>query len=167
MSPDYHVVVWTAHHVVCDGWSGGLIISELAKIYSALRQQSKQPELDQPVPFSEYALAAQIGGNDVNASLDYWCERFATLPPPLELPTDRPRRPGQDRSRVYREAAPGRVGAAVDQAGRAQLRTTQVVLLVAGLKTLLHRLTGQPISSSALEPPGRPSPARTAWSAIA
>ena len=31
-----HVALWTAHHIVCDGWSGGLLVSELARIYSAL-----------------------------------------------------------------------------------------------------------------------------------
>ena len=120
----------------------GLIISELSKIYSALRQQ-KEPELDQPVPFSEYALAAQIGGNDVNASLDYWCERLATLPPPLELPTDRPRRQVRTaRAFTLKRRLDGSVQQSVKRAS-AQLRTTQVVMLLAGLKTLLHRLTGQ------------------------
>ena len=34
ISADHHVVIWTAHHIVCDGWSGGLLVGELAKIYS-------------------------------------------------------------------------------------------------------------------------------------
>ena len=49
LSPDHHVVIWTAHHIVCDGWSGGLLLSELAKIYSAAkkgrRRNWKRPNL--------------------------------------------------------------------------------------------------------------------------
>ncbi|HKB39703.1 MAG TPA: aminotransferase class III-fold pyridoxal phosphate-dependent enzyme, partial [Gemmataceae bacterium] len=35
VSADHHVVIWTTHHIVCDGWSIGLILNELARIYSA------------------------------------------------------------------------------------------------------------------------------------
>ena len=140
MAPEHHVVIWTAHHVVCDGWSGGLIISELAKIYSALKQ-GLQPDLEEPVPFREYV--SQEVGSEVGESVTYWCEQFATLPPPLELPTDRSRRPVRTAraSTVKRD-----LGTSLQQSikrAAGQLRTTQVVLLMAALKTLLHRLTGQ------------------------
>ena len=35
----------TAHHIVCDGWSINVIITELAELYAALRGQ-RQPDLD-------------------------------------------------------------------------------------------------------------------------
>ena len=38
LSDVHHVVLWTAHHVICDGLSAGVIMSELAKIYSASGQ---------------------------------------------------------------------------------------------------------------------------------
>jgi hypothetical protein len=140
MAPEHHVVIWTAHHVVCDGWSGGLIVDELAKIYSALKQ-GIQPDLEEPVPFREYV--SQELASEVRESVTYWRERFATLPPPLELPTDRPRRPVRtaQASTVARNLETSLQQSIKRAAG--QLLTTQVVFLMAALKTLLHRLTGQ------------------------
>ena len=117
MSPEHHVVIWTAHHVVCDGWSGGLIISELAKIYSALKQ-GKQPDLEEPVPFREYALASRKWDRKSSESVTYWCEQFATLPPPLELPTDRPRRPVRTARASTVKRNLGHIAATIDQASR-------------------------------------------------
>ena len=142
MSHEHHVVIWTAHHIVCDGWSAGLLMSELAKTYSA-RKQGRQPELETPVAFSEYALASLDAGPEAAKSLAYWRERLSNLPPPAEFPTDRPR----GLARTARAATVRRnlstLQRPIKQAA-AQFRTTQVVLLLAGLKTLLYRLTGQP-----------------------
>jgi amino acid adenylation domain-containing protein len=142
MTLDHHVVVWTAHHIVCDGWSGGLIISELSKIYSAI-QLGREPELDAPIPFSEYALAMQAADSNVQDSIAYWRDRFATIPAPLELPGDRPRPPVRTAAAfTLKRLLSSSVQESVKRVA-AQMRTTQVVLLMAGLKALLVRLTGQ------------------------
>src|SRR5439155_9845784 len=31
MSPDRHIAAWTVHHIICDGWSQGILIAELGK----------------------------------------------------------------------------------------------------------------------------------------
>src|SRR5580700_11249160 len=41
---DEHVLVVVAHHIACDGWSKGLLVSELGETYAALLTGSK-PEL--------------------------------------------------------------------------------------------------------------------------
>ena len=155
MSPDHHVVIWTAHHVVCDGWSGGLIVSELARIYSALKQ-GKQPDLEEPEPFEEYAAITQGDSAETREALEYWRRQFVELPPPLDLPTDH-RRPPVRTARA--STAKRRLDPSVHQALKrtaGQQRTTMVVLLMAALKTLLHRLTGQTDLVSAWEWPVRP-----------
>src|SRR6202790_5326829 len=88
LSNDHHVVVWTAHHVVCDGWSGGLIVSELAKIYSALKQGAT-PVLDAPESFRQYAITNQGDSQESRVASAYWSQQFADIPTPLELPADR------------------------------------------------------------------------------
>ena len=70
LSNERHVVVWTAHHIVCDGWSAGLLISELAKTYSALKEHATA-ELDAPIPFAEYALLTQGDTLDSHRALEY------------------------------------------------------------------------------------------------
>ena len=84
---DHYVVVWTAHHIVCDGWSAGVLLSELAAIYSALKQGG-QPVLETPVSFREYAVqqAAEADGQLVRDAITYWQRRLADIPPLLELP---------------------------------------------------------------------------------
>jgi len=142
LSGEHHVVIWTAHHIICDGWSGGLIVSELSTIYSALKQGA-QPVLDAPESFREYALASQSDSVEVAEAMEYWCEQLADVPAPLDLPADHPRP-------LVRSARAATIKRVFDpQLQRSlkrvagQQRTTLVVMLMAALDTLFYRLTGQ------------------------
>ena len=86
-----HALVLTAHHIVCDGWSVNVIVTELAEIYSSLREQ-RQPDLGPALPFSKYAGAKSAGASDEQAEVaTYWAGQFASPARPIDLPTDRPR----------------------------------------------------------------------------
>ncbi|HEU5407284.1 MAG TPA: amino acid adenylation domain-containing protein, partial [Nitrospira sp.] len=138
LSGEHHVVIWTAHHIVCDGWSAGLLVNELAKIYSASKQGTT-PVLDIPSSFREYALATL----DENDEMAYWRGQFSELPAPLDLPSDHPRplvRSG--RASTTRRELPLSLHQQLKRVA-GQQRTTLVVMLIAGLKVLLHRLSGQ------------------------
>ncbi|OLC28222.1 MAG: hypothetical protein AUH28_19260 [Acidobacteria bacterium 13_1_40CM_56_16] len=142
LSDDQHVVTWTAHHIVCDGWSVGVLIRELAIIYSALKQ-GLQPVLPAPFSFREYALSEHPDDAEVRLAMEFWRRQFDEQPPPLELPTDRPRPP----IRSAKAAARGwTVDARVQESLKriaGQQRTTLVVVLMAALQGLLYRLTGE------------------------
>lgn len=142
LSQDHHIVIWTAHHIVCDGWSGGLIVYELAKIYSGLAKGNK-PQLDSPIPFRQYVTDTFRDEKSSQEAISYWQAQLSELPSPLELPLDHPRP-------AVRSAQASTVKRPIDSnlhqslkrlAG--QQRTTVVVTLMAVLNTLLHRLTGQ------------------------
>jgi amino acid adenylation domain-containing protein len=138
----HYVVLWTAHHIVCDGWSGGLIISELAAIYRALLQQTSAT-LDAPIPFRSYALAKQAGSPGLAEALEYWRGQFSSSPSPLDLPTDRPRPLIRTaRADTLKRTLDASIHQSLKRTAGKQ-RTTLVVLLMTGLKTLLYRLTGQ------------------------
>jgi amino acid adenylation domain-containing protein len=142
LSNDRHVVVWTAHHIVCDGWSGGLIVSELAKIYSAMKQGAT-PALEALESFRQYAITNQGDSEEARQSSEYWVKQFADIPTPLELPADRLRpavRTAQ--ASTLKRDLPEPLHLALKKTA-GQQRTTLVVLLMAGLKTFLYRLTGQ------------------------
>ena len=142
LSDDRHVVVWTAHHIVCDGWSGGLIVSELAKIYSALKQGAA-PVLEAPESFRQYAITNQGDTEEARDAAKYWVKQFADIPTPLELPTDRLRpavRTAQ--ASTLKRDLPEPLHLLLKKTA-GQQRTTLVVLLMAALKTFLYRLTGQ------------------------
>ena len=57
LSETAHALVLTAHHIICDGWSINVIVTELAEIYASLREQ-RQPDLGPVLPFSEYRSGA-------------------------------------------------------------------------------------------------------------
>lgn len=93
MGGEDHVLLLTAHHIVCDGWSWWLIVRELGALYE---QQVSGNALALPpaAAFADYALA-QAAGSRSNATVladqAYWLSRFADGAPILDLPLDRPR----------------------------------------------------------------------------
>jgi amino acid adenylation domain-containing protein len=84
-----HLVVFTIHHIVCDGWSFGIIMSEVAELYSALNKGIEH-NLEQPEYFSEYAYLEQnkIDNLEIAKTEEYWIKKFAKLPPVVDLPAD-------------------------------------------------------------------------------
>ncbi len=89
-----HIIILTVHHIICDGWSYGIIVSDLAKIYTALNR-GIEPSLEPAEYFSEYAFLEQKRiGTSAAIEIDrYWKNKFATIPPVVELPLDYPRPP--------------------------------------------------------------------------
>ena len=85
-----HVLVIVAHHIVCDGWSLGLLVQDIAQAYS-LKYTGSYQSLPPAMQFSEYA--ALISENDAikQRRIDnqaYWYEKYAQGAPVLNLPTD-------------------------------------------------------------------------------
>jgi hypothetical protein len=87
-----HRVLLTAHHIICDGWSWGILIPELGKIYSAL-VQGNSPDLEPADRFSDYALTldSEATSPEIVATENFWLNQFSESIPVLDLPTDRPR----------------------------------------------------------------------------
>ena len=87
-----HLLILTAHHVVCDGWSLGVLIHDLADLY-ARRVGAPGHELLPPESFADYALArsAAAGNPEQAAHEAFWVSTFSGRTPVLDLPTDRPR----------------------------------------------------------------------------
>jgi amino acid adenylation domain-containing protein len=139
-----HLLIFAVHHIVCDGWSLGIILSDLAKIYTALNR-GLVPELAQIEYFSEYAFLeqAQIDDPETIATEAYWLQRFAELPPGLDLPTDYPRPPLRtfNADRQY-HTLPANLVKRIEKVGfknGCSLMTT----LLSAFEILLFKLTGQ------------------------
>ena len=84
-----HVLIFTIHHIICDGWSLGIFLEELSTIYSA-RVLQQQPELTEPVSFQQFALE-QHEFSDSQPYKDienFWINQFQNNIPVLELPID-------------------------------------------------------------------------------
>jgi amino acid adenylation domain-containing protein len=89
-----HSLTLNIHHIICDGWSIGIILEELGIIYSAL-VENKTPQLPESIPFTEYANEEQLfaNSNDYKEIEKYWHSLYEQSVPVVDLPTDNPRPP--------------------------------------------------------------------------
>ncbi|MFC3815764.1 amino acid adenylation domain-containing protein [Lysobacter sp. GCM10012299] len=92
LGEDDHVLLLTAHHIACDGWSWWLIVQDLGLLYGS-RCGAPIAPIAPAVAFSDYALAQATHPDGATYAEDeaYWLGRFASGAPVLDLPTDRPR----------------------------------------------------------------------------
>ncbi len=81
------------HHIVADGWSIGLLLTEVTALYAAFAADRPSPLAPLPVQYADYAAwqRERLTGETLEGELAYWRQRLAGAPPLLELPTDRPR----------------------------------------------------------------------------
>jgi amino acid adenylation domain-containing protein len=91
-APDRHLLTIVAHHIVCDGWSFGVLAGELGMAYSAAcgGQPLNWPPAERWSRY-ERALVAEGESEEAMAAESFWIERFREPVAPLELPLDRPR----------------------------------------------------------------------------
>jgi len=143
LDPDHHVLVFTGHHIVLDGWSYWVIVKDLASLYGIATGARTQPLAPAP-SFFDYAIdiAAKQSSAEVRANEAWWIERFAAGVPTLDLPTDRPR-PAVRTTAAGREdyTLPADLLAGVKKLG-AKLGASAFATLLAGFDVLLHRITG-------------------------
>ncbi|MEL6570926.1 MAG: amino acid adenylation domain-containing protein [Pseudomonadota bacterium] len=89
LSEDRHVLVITAHHIVADGWSFGVMLADLADLYSAA-VAGKAADLPEQASFAAHALAEAQAGTAA-ATKSFWTDMHTPAPALPELPSDRPR----------------------------------------------------------------------------
>ncbi|QNP40684.1 non-ribosomal peptide synthetase [Lysobacter solisilvae (ex Woo and Kim 2020)] len=139
-----HLLLLSAHHIVCDGWSWWVVVRELGALYAGYTAAGAEP-LPVPASFADYAVAELAHQADAAHQADgaYWLSRFSGEAPVLELPTDRPRP-------ALRSFSSARVDHVLDEELFAALRrlggrhgTSLFATLLAGFSGLLSRLTGQ------------------------
>ncbi|MBB4635036.1 non-ribosomal peptide synthetase/type I polyketide synthase [Longimicrobium terrae] len=139
---DEHLLVITAHHAAVDGWSFGVVWSDLSAMYAAARE-GRRAELPAPADHGA-AVRAQVEAVSSDEEAEaYWLARFADGVPVLDLPTDRPRPPvrGYAGERVERVMG-GRLMHRLADAGRPHGLTLFNTLLSAYF-VWLSRLSGQ------------------------
>jgi len=144
MAAERHTMLFTSHHIVCDGWSANVILDEIAKLYSA-RCQNTEAKLDPVLPFAVYATAQRAqAGEPKHAEVEaYWLKQFAERPPVLDLPTDRP---GPAVKTFAGATERHKIGKTLHQSLKkagAKQGCTLFATLLTGFQALLCRLTGQ------------------------
>jgi acyl carrier protein len=145
LTPTYHVLMLTLHHIVGDGWSNGILVREVGVFYDALKH-GKEPNLP-PLAFqyADYALWQEewIKSPQFQKQLDYWKDSLKGDLPVLDMPTDFPRQMGHTYT-AYIESLllPN---ALTDSLKRlcVDLDVTLFMVLYSTYLALLYRYTGQ------------------------
>ncbi|MET9450561.1 non-ribosomal peptide synthetase [Streptomyces cinerochromogenes] len=98
LAADRHVLLVTAHHIVSDGWSTGVLTRELGALYTAFRAGGDDPLPPPAVRYADHAARqrGQLSADAAARQAAYWRETLADAPALLDLPTDRPRPAEQD-----------------------------------------------------------------------
>ncbi|HEV2735061.1 MAG TPA: amino acid adenylation domain-containing protein, partial [Longimicrobiaceae bacterium] len=140
-----HVLLFTMHHVVSDGWSMQVLVREVSALYAAF-SRGEAPQLPElPVQYADFAVwqRARLSGEILAAQVGYWKEKLAGAPPLLEVPVDRPREPGRSPLAASHRF---QLSPELSRGLRALSRregATPFMTLLAGWQALLSRYSGQ------------------------
>ncbi|MFD7921585.1 condensation domain-containing protein [Streptomyces sp. NPDC059740] len=89
-----HVLVFTLHHIITDGWSVRLMLEELSRSYARLTAAGARAPGPAPRPrqYGEFALWQRdtLTGSERDRLLAYWADHIAGAPTELDLGPGRP-----------------------------------------------------------------------------
>ncbi|MFO1217390.1 MAG: amino acid adenylation domain-containing protein [Burkholderiaceae bacterium] len=159
---DLHRLIFTAHHLVCDGWSSAVIFDDLASAYAADRF-GMPAEMKPAASYRDFVASTEEPdiATEVKAAEEYWARQYSIGVPQLDLPLDYSRPP----LKTYVAA---REVLRIDEALYADLRKmgakngcTLFVTLLAAFQAVVARLSGCnefvvgiPMASQALQQNG-------------
>ncbi|CAO3572895.1 unnamed protein product [Mortierella alpina] len=140
-----HVLLINQHHIVSDGWSFGIMLSELNALYMSFKNCQPSPLPPLKIQYPDYAAWQRgwLSGDRLRRQSDYWRTALAGSPVLLDLPTDRPRPPQQSfkGDHVPIELDP-QVTKALKQLSQ-QHGVTLFMTILSAWSILLSRLSGQ------------------------
>ncbi|WP_373514970.1 amino acid adenylation domain-containing protein [Persicitalea sp.] len=156
LSADNSYLVLTAHHIVCDGWSIGILMQDLSALYSA-NVQNQFAALPEPVSFKEFADAQILFERSPQYAeiQKFWLDQYKQDVPVVNVPTDFPR----PSVRTYKSHRldfnlDETLVAALKNMGR-EAGCSFVTTLVTLFDVWLHRFTGQDTISIGLPAAGQ------------
>ncbi|WP_427161994.1 non-ribosomal peptide synthetase [Aliinostoc sp. HNIBRCY26] len=144
LQPEEHLVTLTAHHIICDGWSWGVLTPELGEIYSA-KVEGRTADLETPDVFSEYAILQEEEQQtpEAIATEQYWLDQFANSVPVVDFPTDRQRPPLRSFNSAREDwQLDSELVTNLKQLGT-KFGCSFMTTILAGFEVWLHRLTEQ------------------------
>lgn len=144
LSDKEHFLKLTAHHIVCDGWSLGILLQDLSKLYSGYMLE-KSPDLSEAPQFSEYALQMRAfsESGEYRQIEQYWVNKYKDNVPVLDVPADFPR-PADRTYKSHRDDyfIDKDLVASIKKVG-AKAGCSLVTTLMCSFEIFLNRITGQ------------------------
>ena len=144
LNENEHYFTLTAHHIICDGWSVGIMLQDLSKFYSGYAKDNPV-SLPDAFPFSQYAEDQwAFYQSKAYAEIElYWVDQYKDHVPQLNMPIDFPR----PTLRTYKSqrddySLDSELVSAIKKIG-AKAGSSLVTTLLSAFEILLYRLTGQ------------------------
>lgn len=155
LAKERHVLAITMSHIVCDGWSNGVLLRDFIRMYHALQvgagtiegiaagHASGLPEL--PFHFADFTVWQNeyLAGEQARTALQFWTSHIPRDLPALDMPADRPRKAGRSFPGTIASAL---LPASLNDALVAYCRSTgstKHIVLLACFEAVCARFSGQ------------------------
>ncbi len=138
------VLTVTAHQIICDGWSIGLLMEELAANYAAFAKQQPSPLDPLGFQFGDYVTWKQENSSwgEIRQQLDYWKQKLDRCPQPRVAP-DLEGTPNSPEAGIVSVLLPRGLTDALRDLAQTE-NTTFFVVTMAACMVLLSRYMGEP-----------------------
>jgi amino acid adenylation domain-containing protein/non-ribosomal peptide synthase protein (TIGR01720 family)/FkbM family methyltransferase len=143
-SEEEHLLVVVMHHIASDGWSISVLVKEVIELYNSYIDGQPASLETLEIQYADFAIWQRnyLQGELLDLKLSYWKEKLQGVSP-LELSTDF-LRPAvwSSRGAMARFNIDAKLSEQLQLLSQEQ-GTTLFMTLLAALKVLLHRYTGQ------------------------
>ncbi|MEH2455997.1 amino acid adenylation domain-containing protein [Nostoc sp.] len=139
-----HIVLFTIHHIVSDGWSMGIFIRELALLYEAFSSNKPSPLPELPIQYADFAVWQRqwLQKEVLETQLAYWKQQLGNNLPIMQL-SDRPRADIKTRRGGSQYFVISSQDSLALQTLSHQQGVTLFMTLLAAFQVLLQRYTNQ------------------------
>jgi amino acid adenylation domain-containing protein/non-ribosomal peptide synthase protein (TIGR01720 family) len=145
LGPFRHALLINLHHMICDGWSLGILIRELGELYRSGLEGTEFHLPPLPYQYSDFTIwqREQLESGAFDQQIEFWKKVLRPTDCSLKLSTDRarPARPSLRGSRVDFTIDPVTVGQMKKLA--TGCAATLFMVLAAAVKSLLLLSTGE------------------------
>ncbi|WP_162551297.1 non-ribosomal peptide synthetase, partial [Paenibacillus tepidiphilus] len=139
LAAERYWLLWDMHHIVSDGVSMNLLMSDLMAAYAGEELTPLR------IQYKDYAVWQQgtLGVEQMQVHEAYWLSAYAEEAPVLELPADRtrPAVPGSEGGQVHAQIRADMAEGLKQLAG--ETGATLYMVLLAAYNVWLHKYTGQ------------------------
>ncbi|KAE8561283.1 non-ribosomal peptide synthetase [Paenibacillus polymyxa] len=144
LKPDEHIVVFTFHHIIADGWSMAVFIREWEQVYTSFCKGENIVKLPVPPKFREFQAWQQLELEraGVSEAVSYWAQTLDSVSVAMDIPSE----DGGMKKPAY---SGRRINIRADSTLTRKLKKLSIkagnslfVTLLTAYKVFLHRLTG-------------------------
>src|SRR6185503_9868653 len=144
LSATRHVIIFSMHHIISDGWSMDVLQREVSVLYGSHARGLESPLAELEIQYADYAVWQRewLQGEVLETELGYWRKQLGGTLPVLELGTGtRPALQSHQGAAETFEIAPATARGLKELSGAQGV--TLYMTLLAAFQTLLYRYSGQ------------------------